>query len=253
MRIFHYTTIETLGLILANSTFRLNRLDNMDDITEGYTPDFGSWAKYIYISSWCKDSTENIPNWYMYTNKMRGVRIEADSDFLQLEEENKTGKVLNIKNSNFVGFKINYENKKDFLNDVKYRGTYLPEVQSGIDGVRGYPNENLYDIGLVKPKAWEFQDETRFRIIGISKKYMAKFGDFLFQKVQNAIINGSPNDIPYIDILFNRDNLNNANFILGPEATDEDYIKLQQIIMNYLPGHTGYIQKSKLMIRFKEK
>lgn len=46
MRIFHYTSIETLALILKNRTIRFSRLDKVDDpeeydITEdGVTPSF---------------------------------------------------------------------------------------------------------------------------------------------------------------------------------------------------------------------
>ena len=33
--IYHYTNIETLALILKNKTIRFNRLDRVDDISEG--------------------------------------------------------------------------------------------------------------------------------------------------------------------------------------------------------------------------
>ncbi len=32
--LYHYTSIETLALILSNRTFRLNSLDQMDDLQE---------------------------------------------------------------------------------------------------------------------------------------------------------------------------------------------------------------------------
>ena len=34
MKIYHYTSIETLALILKNKTIRFNRLDHVDDVDE---------------------------------------------------------------------------------------------------------------------------------------------------------------------------------------------------------------------------
>lgn len=252
-RIYHYTTLESLKLIVSNSTIRLNLLANMDDMTEGYTPDFGSWAKYIYVSSWSKDSAENIPLWYMYTDKMKGIRIEAESDFLQLEEQDKTERILNITNDNLVAFRLCYGENNSFLCDVNYEGMYMPRLDSSIEGKRGFINNNIYEIGKVKPKAWSFQNEVRFRLIGISKKYMVGYGEFLFHKVLNSIYAEKDNDIQYADIKFDIAKFNNANFILGPACTEEDYIELEKVIAEYLPNHNGKIKKSNLLVRFKEK
>lgn len=34
MKLYHYTTIDTLALILKNRTIRFNRLDKVDDLEE---------------------------------------------------------------------------------------------------------------------------------------------------------------------------------------------------------------------------
>ena len=40
MKLYHYTSIETLALILKNGTIKFNRLDTVDDLEEaGYTSD----------------------------------------------------------------------------------------------------------------------------------------------------------------------------------------------------------------------
>lgn len=41
MRIYHYTNIDTLALILKNRTIRFNRLDNVDDLEEGKAESLG--------------------------------------------------------------------------------------------------------------------------------------------------------------------------------------------------------------------
>lgn len=248
-RIFHYTTLENLKLILSNATIRLNSLEKMDDLTEGYTADFGSLAKYFYVSSWSKESEENIPLWYMYTNKMRGVRIEADSDFLELEEDLKSGQILNITNNNLIAFRLIYGKEKSFLCDVKYKDF----LKSCIEGPRGYINPEIFQIGKVKPTVWKFQSEVRFRIYGISKKFLEKNGDFLNHRVWNSMFAYKSNDITYADIKFDINKLNNANFRLGPASTEEDMNKLKKIIYQYIPNYKGHIERSKLLIRFKEK
>ena len=49
--LYHYTSIETLALILSNRTFRLNSLDQMDDLQEKETSDIKNIGQFCYISS----------------------------------------------------------------------------------------------------------------------------------------------------------------------------------------------------------
>lgn len=67
MRIYHYTNIDTLALILKNRTIRFNRLDNVDDLEEGKAESLGiKFCKYIFVSCWTKkrrrkhSSLENV-------------------------------------------------------------------------------------------------------------------------------------------------------------------------------------------------
>ena len=60
------------------------------------------------------------------------------------------------------------------------------------------------------------------------------------------------NDVKFADIMFDVHRLNNVNFMLGPASTEEDFLKLNILISKYLPDYKGKIQKSNLLIRFKE-
>ena len=73
--LYHYTSIETLALILKNRTIRFNSLDQMDDLQEKDTADLKTIGSLCYISSWTDDSTESIPMWKMYSSLETGVRI----------------------------------------------------------------------------------------------------------------------------------------------------------------------------------
>lgn len=73
--LYHYTSVETLVLILKNKTIRFSNLASVDDIEEQGTEDFGDFGRYCFVSCWTKDSEESIPLWNMYTPDMTGVRI----------------------------------------------------------------------------------------------------------------------------------------------------------------------------------
>ena len=74
--LFHYSSINKLALILSSKRIRFNRLDFVNDPNEGSTSDFGSMAVYFFVSCWTKHKEENLALWNMYTEKMRGIRIE---------------------------------------------------------------------------------------------------------------------------------------------------------------------------------
>ena len=48
MKIYHYTSIETLALILQNKTLRFNNAKFVDDPTEAITKDYGSMQDYVF-------------------------------------------------------------------------------------------------------------------------------------------------------------------------------------------------------------
>ncbi len=73
--IHHYTDIETLSLILKYGTIRFNRLDRVDDITEGDSFKVLKLAQFFFVSCWTYDNNESISQWNMYTTDMAGVRI----------------------------------------------------------------------------------------------------------------------------------------------------------------------------------
>lgn len=74
--LYHYTSIETLALILKNRTIRFNSLDKMDDLQEQKTADLQNIGQFCYISSWTDDDTESMPMWNMYASLNLGVRIK---------------------------------------------------------------------------------------------------------------------------------------------------------------------------------
>ena len=74
-RLYHYTTLESLALILKNRTIRLMPIEGMDDLQESRTADVPNLGRFIFASSWTDDATESIPMWNMYASLGAGVRI----------------------------------------------------------------------------------------------------------------------------------------------------------------------------------
>ena len=71
--LYHYTSIETLALILSNRKIRLNRLDKVDDPQEQIAKEIADMGKLVFVSSWTDDSDESIPMWKMYGSLESGV------------------------------------------------------------------------------------------------------------------------------------------------------------------------------------
>ena len=62
MKLYHYTSIETLALILKHKTIRFSRLDRVDDPDEyAFSGDGVTPAHYCFVSCWTKNSRENLP------------------------------------------------------------------------------------------------------------------------------------------------------------------------------------------------
>ncbi|WP_214653896.1 hypothetical protein, partial [Vibrio anguillarum] len=70
MKFHHYTTIETLALILDSRKIRFNRLTNVDDMEEADLYGKYNIGRFLYVSCWTTNSIESIPLWNMYTGNM---------------------------------------------------------------------------------------------------------------------------------------------------------------------------------------
>ena len=160
--LYHYTTLNTLGLILKNQSIRFNNLTDMDDLDEA---DFGgkNWGKYCYISSWTEVSDESIPMWKMYSDNMKGVRIKMKT-YPFKEYDNLIGKSLvppeMIFNTEY-SFTTNVQNRilhKVLYDDIEYSKSLKDKgiTEFKYDGQLIINGEKL---GKWKNNYWEFQKE----------------------------------------------------------------------------------------------
>lgn len=77
IKLYHYTSIEKLALILQNKTLRFNRIDKVNDPQASEYYQVKLPGKRFYVSCWTKNAEESIPMWQLYAGAAEGVRIEA--------------------------------------------------------------------------------------------------------------------------------------------------------------------------------
>ena len=178
MKLYHYTTIDTLALILKNRTIRFNRLDKVDDLEEKVVSCGVNLGQYIFASCWTKDAEESIPLWKMYAGVANGIRIALDEDMFQAYLIND----LNLNNGlhsegsimSLIPQKDIEANEymimpiyKDHKNDFFYRDIeYVDDVQDKTSDIfqdtgKGVTIE-FGKVGRYKNTRWAFQKESRF-------------------------------------------------------------------------------------------
>lgn len=77
--LYHYTSLETLALILRYRTIRFSRLDMVDDPQEQRSADSQNLGKMKLVSCWTSSDEESIPMWREYAGAECGVRIQMKS------------------------------------------------------------------------------------------------------------------------------------------------------------------------------
>lgn len=198
MKIYHYTSIETLALILSSKKLRFTRLDLLDDRKEvnGAPP-----KKHIgaYVSCWTENKEESIAQWSLYTN-MKGIRIEMDKEFYHIYEHGENRyKVHSPIHPNHLGINGNIivppllENPKGFYTKVEYWEDFKEKKRAGFrtwDNVKtrvvtlDYTPETYDALVKYKDPIWKFQEETRFFIVMLPcGKRLPKFYDMEIKQV----------------------------------------------------------------------
>lgn len=250
MRIYHYTNIETLALILKNKTIRFNRLDQVDDLEEGQSECSGiKIGQYLFVSCWTEDSEESIPLWRMYTDKGVGVRIGIEKDMFKTYTYND-GDVIN-------GVTMEGEVKTllspDMLamsdlfifpcfNDgVFYRNMqYVPNLADALKNAiirnsNGSFNFELSKLGAFKNSRWTFQNESRFVLNIYPKPSSISVGDEIFATWLCSVLNqGIPNTIKYYDLDLDISALNSIDITLCPNMSEGNKILVESLCKTYL-------------------
>lgn len=274
MKIYHYTSIQTLALILKSKKMRFNRLDRVDDIEEsvyGSGPTNINLNQYQFVSCWTKSAEENLALWNMYT-LYKGVRIGIESIPFKTYKVNEK---LNSLIPDAIKFGQDYFassfNNPAILHDIKY----VENPQDFINKLVNFTDKGLkYDTlhaGLYKRKEWAIQQESRFKLnvfpvdfeqpvqkaklcIENDKLYTRSYNEEVLLEVLLSLVasleSNKPVSLKYIDIPLDESKLNNIEVMLGPLTTEADRIIVESLLQSY-PGSSVPDSKFKGKIREK--
>lgn len=245
LKIYHYTTIENLALILKNKTLKFNSLSKVDDTEEGKTDDFGDLGKFIFVSCWSKSSEENIALWNMYSDKMTGIRLELDSDditFKRLYEGSSLiSQVINLKEHEYAWL---FGDKNRNLIEVDYSKKNVTNLIFRDEMNR--PIIQINNIAACKNKLWEFQEEVRFILIAAKTNMKSKIG-ILKSILYDSKTTSINDDCLYLQL--SEENFKNLKILLGPKTRKSHEIICEALVEKFLPMYKIPITKSNIHIR----
>lgn len=180
-KLYHYTSLESLALILRNQTLRFMPLSSMDDPQENVSRDIANLGRFFFASCWTDDEEESIPMWKMYTSLESGVRLSlpkfpfkrypatreslAAVSGIPIENvsvEGGRGTIIPLEDLSrgiFTPFTISCEGMLRKVNYTNDRSRLEPVITSETEGSLTL---SFSDFGHTKNKKWEFQHEWRY-------------------------------------------------------------------------------------------
>jgi hypothetical protein len=250
MRIYHYTSIQTLALILKYRKIRFNRLDRVDDLEESI---YGSGstqtklAKYTFVSCWTKSGQENLALWNMYT-QYKGVRIGLD------EMPFKTFRV----NEHFSSLLPNPMSldvdsiMSSFINEAKlYDINYVDDPETEIKKLIMSTGNGFVvhtdRLGTYKRKEWSMQQESRFKITVLPADALTAVKEAssnqdtsshpflykMFESLGPSIKENKPINATYIDLELDPEKLADIEIMMGPLSSESDRIIVESLLSPY--------------------
>lgn len=237
MKIHHYTSVETLALILKTKKIRLNNLIDVNDLDEGNTTDCGNVGQYFFVSCWTKEPKESIPLWNLY-NGLSGVRITFSNNFIG-ESNNESSQFRIEENETYL--------MKDFLDsEVIYTDDeklLFPNIVNG-DKI------NFDLVGRYKRTAWSFEKEWRIKRFGANM--IANYARTEREKLltnDNGDVFRFFNDNPFKfhDCPIFENHFKEMEILLGPKISDGNKIIVNDLVAKYNPK--AKITESCLKIR----
>lgn len=219
--LYHYTTIESLALILKHRTIRFSSISNLDDLTECQTDDSDAIAHSLLVSCWTEDSFENIALWTMYSKSGVGCRIKMPINlFYDSKLESQDFYVL--PDNNLLWYPQNNPKKIEYV-DLKPSQRLVAEQSDGPDLL------NLSSIGTIKTNIWKFQREYRYIIFQVE--------NFPTMKQKGIGVN-------LYDVTINPKVFQEMEILVGPEAKESEMIIVKALVSQFNP--TANIKKSEL-------
>jgi hypothetical protein len=267
--IHHYTDLNTLALILKHNTIRFNRLDRVDDVSEGSSFSKVDLSQFFFISCWTHALNESIPQWNMYTKEMAGVRIGLPrkmfkshllkpADSKNVSQQGKIFSPIPFEKMFGEQYMIlpNMMNEKDFCRAVEYDEDYVELKNNSIkanlsdSGNFDFSMQDPTRAACLKSPDWKFQEEYRFVLLILpssdkipNNPFDPRFADIMPSFIAQKLCLGEGSDLSYFDIELNPEILKELVVTTGPKCSEGDKILVEALVNLYTPKAT--IQPSK--------
>lgn len=270
MKIYHYTTIENLALILQCQTIRFSRLDAVDDLEEGLVESSGVHpGRYVFVSCWTENCEESIPLWKMYTKDCIGVRIGLERDMF-LEYVSRGEDISMPEGSKAIGQITSKIPATEVFNpDGKYmvlplfsdeffyrKIEYVESVADKTNNAVKYDGKTLSiafkDIGCYKHKRWSFQEESRFKLVILPRNPNISVTDPMFSSyLTQAIANNIILPIEYYDMHLKPEVFDNMEIICSPSMNQAQKTIVNSLINQFAPKATVLDSSLASLLRLK--
>lgn len=256
--LYHYTSIETLALILKTYTFRFNSLDKMDDLQEKEAADIKNVGQFCYISSWTDDITESIPMWKMYSSIDSGVRIRLKKNPFKMHENTVTAleqvtksPVTDNSNGNIFKSLIPMAEMfaKGFICPGAMNNNILHQVEYTSDINKLYPklittdgdsfHIALGELGKYKNTHWAFQNEWRYILLffPLNLNQPVEKSATEAQIMGNKILQGLERQpFPHYDLTIDDTAYTQMEITLSPKISAGNRIIIESLIEKYNPS-----------------
>ena len=228
-RLFQYTSLGVLSLILQNKTIRFNSLENLDDLEESSLQFCDDNPPVTYVSCWTSIVEESIPMWKLYTQMTDGIRIELPiGPFKDPRTQNgncvpgsydyRAAKWIPVLPPSRVDpelvymaqpYSLNHPNRVIYRDDL----TASEIVASEASGQNAVVTHNGA-IARFKRNNWDFQQEFRYIVI--------------LQRARNNI----PLK-PYYDADLDDAAISNMRIVVSPMFSDSNYLLLDALLKKY--------------------
>lgn len=194
-RLYHYTTLESILCIIRNHSFRLTRMDLMNDKAEKKLGQQRDQSEN-YVMSFTRDK-EYVSMWAMYGNPS-GIKLRLDFDRSILQKNINDNFYIDSKKEKKISvYKDNHKSvfsktgwvlsdvvylDKD-TNEFRHKENVFPEIKAD-----EYMIEDL--AGFIKYDAWEFERENRLRVNVIAQDVIdSKYPEHIYAGIDDSLIN----------------------------------------------------------------
>lgn len=258
--LYHYTSLDTLALILHNRTIRFSRLDKVDDPQEQRSADSQNLGKMKLVSCWTSSDEESIPMWREYAGAECGVRIQMKSyPFKQYSVSTESlsklspDAVLDAFGGSFDGLHLPLEDfwdknyhffetarDREILHEVEYtndESLLFPKVINVFKN--GGLVADLNALGVHKTTAWSYQKEWRYILtavpIGIDSVINVRLDQIL--RANDVMLDKcDPGIPPYYDLAISDEAFSSMKIVSSPKMTPGNRVILDTLIEKYASG-----------------